>query len=90
MPDAATYMNDTLVGALVVTFAILVPMKMKMPGPEVPLGWSSDIESIIEYLQRLSQLVIDFPKVQETDINMLLVFKQGNGCKVVGERMVIS
>ena len=39
-PDAATYMNDTLVGVLVFTFAILVPMKMKMPGPEVPLGWS--------------------------------------------------
>lgn len=39
-PDAATYMNDTLVGVLVFSFAILVPMKMKMPGPEVPLGWS--------------------------------------------------
>jgi hypothetical protein len=39
-PDAATYMNDTLLGVLVFTFAILVPMKMKMPGPEVPLGWS--------------------------------------------------
>lgn len=39
-PDAAMYMNDTLAGVLVFTFAILVPMKMKMPGPEVPLGWS--------------------------------------------------
>lgn len=39
-PDSATYMNDTLVGVLVFSFSILVPMKMKMPGPEVPLGWS--------------------------------------------------
>lgn len=41
----------------------------------------SDIESIIECLQRLSQLVIDFPEIQEIDINPLLVFQQGNGCK---------
>jgi hypothetical protein len=39
-PDAAAYANDTLIGMLVVTFAVLIPMMMKMPGPEVPLGWS--------------------------------------------------
>ena len=50
----------------------------------------SDIESIIECLQRLSQLVIDFPEIQEIDINPLLVFQQGNGCKAVDGRIVIS
>jgi|GEM_PF-519112 len=39
-PDAAAYANDTLVGMLVVVFAILIPMMMPMPGSEVPLGWS--------------------------------------------------
>ncbi|MEO6061143.1 MAG: vitamin K epoxide reductase family protein [Thermoflexales bacterium] len=39
-PDAAAYANGTLVGALVIVFAVLVPMMMRMPGPEVPLGWS--------------------------------------------------
>lgn len=39
-PDAAAYANDTLVGVLVIVFAILVPMMMQMAGPEVPLGWS--------------------------------------------------
>lgn len=39
-PDAAAYANDTLVGMLVIVFAILVPMMMQMAGPEVPLGWS--------------------------------------------------
>ena len=39
-PDAAAYANDTLVGMLVVTFAVLIPMMMTMPGPDVPLGWS--------------------------------------------------
>ena len=50
----------------------------------------SDIESVIECLQRLSQLVIDFPEIQEIDINPLLVFQEGNGCKVVDGRIVIS
>lgn len=45
-PTAASFANDTLVGALVVVFAILAPgmpmapgMSME-PGPEVPRGWS--------------------------------------------------
>ena len=45
-PTAAAYANDTLVGALVVVFAILAPgmpmpegMSME-PGPDVPPGWS--------------------------------------------------
>ncbi len=43
---SAVYANDTLVGALVIVFAILAPgMPMapgmsKKPGPDVPLGWS--------------------------------------------------
>jgi uncharacterized membrane protein len=45
-PAAAVYANDTLLGALVIVFAILAPgmpmpagMKME-PGPEVPPGWT--------------------------------------------------
>ena len=45
-PTAAGYSNDTLVGALVVVFAILAPgmpmapgMRME-PGPDLPPGWS--------------------------------------------------
>lgn len=45
-PTAAEYMNDTLIGALVVAFAVLVPgmpgmdMSVMMTGPDVPPGWS--------------------------------------------------
>lgn len=39
-PDAAAYANDTLVGALLIAFAFLIPMAMEMRGPEVPPGWS--------------------------------------------------
>jgi len=45
-PTSAVYSNDTLVGALVIVFAILAPgmpmargMSME-PGPDVPQGWS--------------------------------------------------
>jgi uncharacterized membrane protein len=39
-PDPASYANDTLVGALVVSFTVIIPMRMKMPGAAVPPGWS--------------------------------------------------
>ena len=45
-PTSAIYSNDTMVGALVIVFAILAPgmpmaagMSMEL-GPDVPLGWS--------------------------------------------------
>jgi 4-hydroxybutyryl-CoA synthetase (ADP-forming) len=49
----------------------------------------SDIESLVESLQRLSQLVMDFSEIQEIDVNPLLVFEQGKGCKAVDVRIVI-
>lgn len=47
-PTAATYLNNTLVGALAIALSILVPKMpgaahhkvMMKPGPEVPPGWS--------------------------------------------------
>ncbi len=38
---------------------------------------ASDIESIIDVLLRLSQLVNDFPDIMELDINPLLSFIKG-------------
>lgn len=54
-PDAAAYANDTLVGMLVIVFAVLVPMMMQMPGPEVPLGWSYNPAT---WIQRAPILVL--------------------------------
>jgi uncharacterized membrane protein len=53
-PDAAAYMNDTLVGALVIAFAVLVTMMpgmdmSVMEGADVPPGWSYNPSS---WLQR--------------------------------------
>ena len=38
--DAAAYANDTLVGALLIAFGLVIPMGMQMQGPAIPPGWS--------------------------------------------------
>lgn len=53
-PTAAGYLNDTLVGALLIAFAVLVPMMpgmdmSVMDGADVPPGWSYNPSS---WLQR--------------------------------------
>jgi 4-hydroxybutyryl-CoA synthetase (ADP-forming) len=47
----------------------------------------SDLNSIVDSLQRLSQLVIDFPQIEEFDINPLLVLEEGKGARVVDVRI---
>jgi len=56
-PSPIVYANDTLVGALVITFSVLVPMMpgmahhiaMMKPGPDIPPGWTYNPSS---WLQR--------------------------------------
>ena len=56
-PDPGAYANGTLVGALVITFSVLVPMMpgrthhavMTGPGPDTPPGWSYNPS---DFLQR--------------------------------------
>lgn len=48
-----------------------------------------DIESIITCIQRLSKLAIDFPEIQELDINPLIVLDEGKGC-FVGDAKIIK
>jgi 4-hydroxybutyrate---CoA ligase (ADP-forming) len=47
----------------------------------------SDLDAIVDSLQRLSQLVNDFPEIEEFDINPLLVLEKGNGVRVVDVRI---
>lgn len=39
-PSPAVFLNDTLVGALLIAFAVIEPMGMPMGGPEIPPGWT--------------------------------------------------
>jgi acyl-CoA synthetase (NDP forming) len=50
----------------------------------------SDINAIAQSLSRLSQLVTDFPEIEEMDINPLIVLPSGSGARVVDARIMIS
>jgi acyl-CoA synthetase (NDP forming) len=50
----------------------------------------SDMEAISQSLLRLSQLVIDFPEIEEMDINPLIVLPAGSGARVVDARILIG
>jgi acyl-CoA synthetase (NDP forming) len=49
-----------------------------------------DVESVVDCILRISQLVTDFPQIKELDINPLLVLPKGEGVKVLDGRIVIS
>jgi YjbE family integral membrane protein len=50
----------------------------------------SDLKALTENLQRLSQLVTDFPEIEEFDINPLHVFEEGGGTRAVDVRIGLT
>ena len=50
----------------------------------------SDIKKLSECIQRLSQLVSDFKEIKELDMNPVLVFENGKGCKAVDVRIGLT
>jgi len=50
----------------------------------------SDIDAVSQALSRLSQLVTDFPEIEEMDINPLIVLPAGSGARVVDARIMIG
>ncbi len=50
----------------------------------------SDIESVEDVLLRISQLVIDFPEIDELDINPLLVYGKGKGSLALDVKITIG
>jgi acyl-CoA synthetase (NDP forming) len=49
-----------------------------------------DIQTIEEYIQRVSRLVEDFTEIVEIDINPLTVYEKGRCCNVVDARIRIE
>lgn len=62
-PEPAAYLNDTLVGALVIGFAVLarptpgVGMAARMSGPDIPPGWDYSPSS---WMQRIPIIFLAF------------------------------
>ena len=63
------------------TKALLGPFRGQEP---------ADVQAIYESLERLSQLVVDFPQIKEMDMNPIIVYPQGQGAVVVDARIILS
>jgi acetyltransferase len=51
---------------------------------------AADVNAIYDSLERLSQLVIDFPQIKEMDINPMIVYPEGLGAAVVDARIILE
>jgi len=49
-----------------------------------------DLDKLSEYLQRLSQMILDLGEIKEMDINPLAVFEKGKEFKVLDARIAIG
>jgi acetyltransferase len=49
----------------------------------------SDVEAVVDAILRLSQLLCDFPEIQELDINPLRVFHAPDGCQALDARIIL-
>jgi len=52
-------------------------------------GPPGDMDKVAECVARVSQLVMDFPEIEELDINPLIVYPTGNGARLVDGRIVL-
>ena len=50
----------------------------------------ADIDAVIESMLRVSQLVTEFPEINELDINPLRVLEDGKGCLAADARIVLK
>jgi acyl-CoA synthetase (NDP forming) len=50
---------------------------------------AADIEAVIDSILRISQLVTEFPEIDELDINPLRVLEKGKGCLAADARIVL-
>lgn len=50
----------------------------------------ADIDAVVESVLRVSQLVTDFPEINELDINPLRVLEDGKGCLAADARIVLE
>lgn len=63
------------------TYPILTGMRGEAP---------SDLNSIVDTLCRVSQLVMDFPEILEFEINPLMVLSEGQGCVAMDIRLTLG
>jgi acetyltransferase len=48
-----------------------------------------DLPAVVDCIQRLGQLALDFPEIQEAEVNPLLVFPKGKGVLALDGRVIL-
>lgn len=48
-----------------------------------------DMDTIYDYILRISQLMVDFPQIDQIDLNPLLVHSQGKGAHAIDARFIL-
>jgi acetyltransferase len=48
-----------------------------------------DVAAIEQCIQRLSQMAVECPEIQELDINPLIVMNEGEGCFLADARIML-
>ena len=50
----------------------------------------ADLEAVVDVILRLGQLALDFPEVDEVEVNPLLVFERGRGALALDCRAILK
>lgn len=50
----------------------------------------ADLKAVVSCIQRLGQLAMDFPEIEEAEVNPLLVFPEGQGAMVLDGRIILK
>jgi len=50
----------------------------------------ADLDAVVEVILRLSRLALDFPQIEEAEVNPLLVFPQGEGALALDGRVILK
>jgi acetyltransferase len=51
---------------------------------------ASDTSALAEILERVSQLSVDLPEIEELDMNPIMVYEEGEGCRVADARIILA
>ncbi len=50
----------------------------------------ADLDAVVDCIRRLGQLALDFPEIEEAEVNPLLVHPQGQGALVLDGRIILG
>ncbi|MHA1650046.1 MAG: acetate--CoA ligase family protein [Candidatus Helarchaeota archaeon] len=50
----------------------------------------ADVDTLVDILLKTSKLALDFPEIDQMDLNPIIVYEKGKGCAVVDARIILK